>query len=262
MPQLTPQAQRIIDDLAQRYGVSTAAVMTLLQALVNGHGTMAQFNHPELGGSGQWIKGGMTMVGDMFNNALKAKVDGLCLELSTLLANQPLPAKATSSQSQSQQGQWHSQSESGDRAVDVSPADHGLGHWWPADLGTPNTVGAQNSTRYAYFANARRLAVESNGHITVYDTLDHRITGVSQQQSGGAALTFTSQHGPVDIAKLPVIAVDSVVQRGAAAPTHPPDSHQDMDVFTKLEKLAELRQKGILSEEEFSAKKAELLSKL
>jgi hypothetical protein len=41
--------------------------MTLLQALVNSNGTMAQFSHWELGGGGQWMRGGMTMVGDMFN---------------------------------------------------------------------------------------------------------------------------------------------------------------------------------------------------
>ena len=89
MQKLTDQGSQKINDLAQRYGVSTDAVMALLQALINGNGTMAQFNHHELGGSGQWSQGGMTMVGDMFNNVLKAKVDGLCTEISRLLAQQP-----------------------------------------------------------------------------------------------------------------------------------------------------------------------------
>jgi hypothetical protein len=62
--------------------------MTLLQSLVNGNGTMAQFNHRDLGGGGQWMRGGMTMVGDMFNHGLKAKIEGLCSELSQLLARQ------------------------------------------------------------------------------------------------------------------------------------------------------------------------------
>jgi hypothetical protein len=61
----------------------------VLPILTDGNGTMAQFNHWELGGGGQWMQGGMTMVGDMFNNSLKAKVDGLCFELSNLLAQQP-----------------------------------------------------------------------------------------------------------------------------------------------------------------------------
>jgi hypothetical protein len=34
------------------------------------------------------------------------------------------------------------------------------------------------------------------------------------------------------------------------------------DIFTMIERLAELRQKDILTEEEFAAKKAELLSRL
>jgi hypothetical protein len=34
------------------------------------------------------------------------------------------------------------------------------------------------------------------------------------------------------------------------------------DIFTMIERLAELRQKDILTEEEFAAKKTELLSRL
>src|SRR3982074_3013866 len=78
LPRLTDQGLQKINDLAQHYGVSADAVMTLLQALLNSKGTMAQFDHRELGGAGQWMPGGMTMVGDMFNHGLKAKVDGLC----------------------------------------------------------------------------------------------------------------------------------------------------------------------------------------
>ena len=40
-----------------------------------------------------------------------------------------------------------------------------------------------------------------------------------------------------------------------------PDSAQD-DLFAKIERLSELHKKGILSSEEFAAKKAELLSRL
>ncbi|MEI7894964.1 MAG: transglutaminase family protein, partial [Myxococcales bacterium] len=53
MQKLTSDGQQRISDLAQRYGVSTDAVTTLLQAVVNGNGTMAQFYHQELGGGGQ-----------------------------------------------------------------------------------------------------------------------------------------------------------------------------------------------------------------
>ena len=47
----------------------------------------------------------------------------------------------------------------------------------------------------------------------------------------------------------------------ASAP-YRPDGAQEMDLFDKIERLAELHNKGILSSEEFAAKKAELLSRL
>ena len=83
---VTPEAERAITDIAQRYGLSREAVLAMLFAVHAGGGTMAQFSIPELGGSGQWMRGGMTMVGNMFDNALKARVDTLCGELAQLLA--------------------------------------------------------------------------------------------------------------------------------------------------------------------------------
>jgi len=62
----------------------------LLGALEQGNGRQAQFNHPDLGGMGQWSQGGMIMVGDMFNQGLKYRVDALCNELAGLLRSQPL----------------------------------------------------------------------------------------------------------------------------------------------------------------------------
>jgi hypothetical protein len=49
-----------------------------------------------------------------------------------------------------------------------------------------------------------RLAVDTgDGKVQLYDTGDHRISGVQQHQSGSARkLTFTSQHGEVDLATL------------------------------------------------------------
>jgi len=187
MQQLTFAGQQKINDLAQRYAVSVDAVTTLLQAVVNGHGTMAQFYHAELGGGGQWMQGGMTMVGDMFNQGLKAKVAGLCAELSNLLANQPfVPAPSPQ-----------------------APLLGGSGNWWPGDLGVPSASGSQNDIRYAYFPSSRRLAVEVDGRVSVYDTLDHHIGGVSQQQQGsGASVTFTSQYGVVSVLSLPIVSGD------------------------------------------------------
>jgi hypothetical protein len=98
MQHLTPAGQRLVDQLAQRFGLSHEAVFHMLVAVNNGGGTMAQFNCPELGGSGQWMRGGMTIVGDMFNHGLKAAVDNLCNELASALAREQIfPAAATGS---------------------------------------------------------------------------------------------------------------------------------------------------------------------
>ena len=124
----------------------------------------------------------MTMVGDMFNYGLKSKVDGLCSELSQLLAQQPFVPLPASFQSQSQgAGQQHGSSAGAGSASLLSQKAPGRasGQWWPPELGFPNGSGAQNQVRYAYFSPARRLAVELNGHVTVYDTRDHQIGGVS-----------------------------------------------------------------------------------
>jgi hypothetical protein len=74
----------------------------MLESVINGNGSMAQFSHPEFSGSGQWMRGGMIMVSDMFDNYLKGRIDGLCNELSNLVANQPDLIRSGSFQSQSQ----------------------------------------------------------------------------------------------------------------------------------------------------------------
>jgi Short C-terminal domain len=259
---------------------------------------MAQFNHPEFAGSGQWMRGGMTMVSDMFNNYLKGRVDSLCSELSNLVANQPDLVRSGSFQSQSQgngsgygqaqTGYGSSQQQGGGYNGNSSSSSNGFGpsslfvppgpDWWGAELRFPNSTGAQNGVRYAYFAQARRLAIEVNGRVTVYDTLDHQIGGFSQQQSYGGTLSFNSQYGLIDVASLPVISVDGVAPYAPAAapspaPTQPvsngastnfnsPSSISSQDVFATIEKLADLRAKGILSDDEFASKKAELLSRV
>jgi hypothetical protein len=71
-----------------RHSVSPDAVRTILAALRSGGGRMAQFSHADLGGMSQWSSG-MTMVGDMFNNSLKSKLDSVCTELVAYLAQAP-----------------------------------------------------------------------------------------------------------------------------------------------------------------------------
>jgi hypothetical protein len=272
MNDLTPEGRRLVEDVAQRHGFSTDAVLSLLRALVAGGGTMAQFSHPELGGMGQWSQGGMLMIGDMFNNALKARVDAVCSELARLIGNQAVFAPARQSQSQSQQ-----QDQFGGGSPQVSlfvPGGGGSGQWWPDGLGSPSSTGAQNDLRYACFPANRRLAIQRGGVVTVYDTGDHVIGGVSQQQSGDQSLTFTSQYGLVRVADLPVVGPGNAAppppapafSAPAPAPAPPPApsaaAAAGENPIAMIEKLADLHQKGILSAEEFAAKKAELLSRL
>jgi hypothetical protein len=67
----------LVDRLAKKHSVSPAAVQVVLAALRSGGGRMAQFSHADFGGMSQWSPG-MSMVGDMFNTQLKAKLDALC----------------------------------------------------------------------------------------------------------------------------------------------------------------------------------------
>jgi len=102
MRKLTPAGQQLIEEVAKRHGCSADAAMSMLESVIRGNGSMAQFDHPEFGGSGQWMQGGMTMVSDMFNHRLKGQVQALYSDLSQLVANQPDLIRSGSFQSQSQ----------------------------------------------------------------------------------------------------------------------------------------------------------------
>ena len=85
----------------------------------------------------------------------------------------------------------------------MKPMDPPASDWWPEGLNSPGSSGSQNDMRYAFFPKQRRLAIEQNGKVTQYDTGDHRISGVSQQQQGSGGMpTFSSQDGEVDLASL------------------------------------------------------------
>ncbi|GJD62452.1 SHOCT domain-containing protein [Methylobacterium frigidaeris] len=248
-----------LDAIAARHGVSPDAARHLLDALARGHGRMAQFNHPDLGGMGQWSAGGMTMIGDMFNSGLKARVVALCEELAPLAT--ALPAESRGVQAQGFSGQGSSGQGFG-------------GSWWPEGLGQPATSGSQNDARYAFFPEARRLAIESGGRVTLYDTGDHRIGGVSQQQGSSHSLSFTSQHGPVRLDELPVVgepgqdaspapqAAPAPAPEAVAASSSQSTGAPSGDVFGMIERLSELHRRGVLTEAEFAAKKTELLARL
>jgi hypothetical protein len=280
MEQLTQAGEQAVQDLAHRYRVSVDAVKTLLVAVSAGGGSMAQFYVPELGGGGQWMRGGMTMVGDMFNSGLQATVSGLCSELSALLGSQQVFTPPQSRES---------------RAYGSTGMTSSGNAWWPADLGHPSSSGGQNNARYAYFPQARRLAIDSGGgHVAVYDTLDHQIGGVQQQQGGSYGLSFTSQFGTFTVDTLPLAGSTDASGSGQGAqgarntqpsppswqsppqspseptpapaqgghPQHSGSLHSQQDILAALERLGHLHQRGVLSDDEFKSKKAELLARL
>ncbi|GJE15576.1 SHOCT domain-containing protein [Methylobacterium marchantiae] len=254
-----PDRPSVLQTVADRHGVSIDAVRHLMRALEAGHGTMAQFNHPELGGFGQWSSGGMTMIGNMFDANLKSRVAAICAELA-----ESLPP-----------GGWDD---------GAAPAT-----WWPAELGRPSTSGSQNGMRYAYFPDSRLLAVESAGSLTLYDTGSYDISGVSQQQGSSQSLRFSGRNGYVDLESLQKVSTAPTPERAIEPkPFHPepiempvrgeevsrqsshqvsePESYPPAspagDVISTLERLSDLHRKGVLTESEFSAKKAELLARL
>ena len=260
MQKLTPAGEDLVNDLSSRYNLTRDAVVHMLIAVNNGGGTMAQVNCPELGGSGQWMRGGMTMVGDMFNHGLKMTVDNLCAELANGLANVQI--------------------------FPLLPADSpGSNQWWPGDYGHPISMGAQNNTKYAVFAG--KLAVQVDGQVTVYDTLNHNIGGVSQQQGGDNTLTFSSQFGTISVNQLPIIYGAGLTNTDIAQsqttstnfiqpPAVQPEPEQSDtqwngsdtatassdEIIGLIEKLANLRDIGALTEEDFDAKKKELLARI
>jgi hypothetical protein len=259
MAKLTPEGEKIVAALADRYAIGVEAVKMMLDAVAKGGGAMAQFNLPEFGGSGQWMRGGMTMIGDMFNNSMKATVDNLCNDLSKVLENQPNIMAPFLPQSQSQ-----SQSQGSGGASFWQSAQSGS--WWPSELGSPSSTGSQNSLRYAYFPGSNRLAIDDRGRIEVYDTSGYDIGGFGQQQSGDASLTFTSQRGVVRVDRLPrVTSAKPAPETRAATAAQPASTSSGADagsVLALIEQLGQLKEKGLLTDEEFAAKKSELLKRL
>ncbi len=253
MQKLTTEGQNLVNNLSSRYNLSHDAIIHMISAVNNGGGTMAQFNSPELGGSGQWMQGGMTMVGDMFNYGLKMTVDNLCNEISNaLMTTTVFPV--------------------------IPVGTPGSNQCWPVELGIPFSSGGQNNIRYAVFP--QRLAVELNGQVTVYDTLDHNIGGVSQQQGGDTSLTFSSQYGTISVATLPIVSgnanVQATPQTNFAEPSpqtiiqeepvmqemNITENESSFNIIELIEKLSQLHGAGALTDAEFNNKKAELLSRL
>ena len=247
-----------LEAVGRAHGFGPDATLCLHRALAAGRG-MAQFSHPELGGLGQWAGGGMTMIGEMGNPELRRRVGALCAALAA---------------------------EAGRDAAGEAP-DRAAASWWPAGLGTPASSGAQGDAAYAWFPQARRLAVRHAGKVAVYDTAGHAISGLSQD--GGAAPALRLHAGgreialsdlaladapgrgwtpprvveapPADVAeaRAGVAAADAVREDPGVAARPAEQGH---DPISLIERLSALRARGVLTEQEFAAKKTELLARV
>jgi hypothetical protein len=197
MQQLSAKGQRLVAQLAQRHGFGTAAVSTMVCAVLEGNGTMARFSHPEFGGAGQWTPGGR------INDMLDGRVDALCREIAAVLAQAPGLLLPEHSPAGGQEGEGY---QGGAFCQPRLLAPDPPTHWWPEELGIPSTTGTQHNVRYAYFSDTQRLAVDTGDEVWVYDAQDHQITGLAPQHAGDRSILFTSQFGTLNLAALPVIS--------------------------------------------------------
>jgi hypothetical protein len=106
----------LVDRMAKKHSVSPAAVQIVLAALRSGGGRMAQFSPADFGGMSQWSPG-MSMVGDMFNTQLEAKLDALCSDIAAHLDTLETAGGARAGVDVSYRSQTRTE------------------NWWPAGLG-------------------------------------------------------------------------------------------------------------------------------
>ncbi|WP_423821055.1 SHOCT domain-containing protein [Salinisphaera sp. SPP-AMP-43] len=238
--------------LAEQYGFSHEAVAHLFEAVSAGGGDMAMFDHPEYRGPGQWMRGGLIMITDPADGLLKNRIDALCHALSRLLR-------------ESTPDTIHRRISDHARAWDT-PGN--LRHaWWPAELGEPAISGETERLAYAYFEAACRFAIRYDGAIVWYDTGEHRLTGIAQHSGASPAdLVLTSTQAALALAELK--RIESVEDETSAPGSMPGGAvagerlSESTAIFEALERLAALRDQGVLTEDEFVAKKQELLSRL
>lgn len=110
-----PEVDQALKSVAERYGLSLDSVQSLFFAVGRGVKDGAVLRHRNWVAVGSGMLGGMTMVGNMFDHGLKARVDALCNELATLWSSMPTPRTADAARDAGF---------SGDR-------------WWPEELVCP-----------------------------------------------------------------------------------------------------------------------------
>ncbi|OIN60264.1 hypothetical protein [Arsenicibacter rosenii] len=156
-----------IAQIAQTHSLSEEVVTHLFNQLSLGHGKQAQFNHPALGGMGQW-QNGMLMVSDFSNHALKAKLTGVFADLVRLYTRQGAP-----------------------EAIGTRPETD--------NPGKPSMVATQNHLTVNYYQDKALLVITDNQRrtATTYSVAPHRLTGVSQQNQNNSvySLSFSNDKG-------------------------------------------------------------------
>ncbi|MES1930760.1 hypothetical protein SADO_15969 [Salinisphaera dokdonensis CL-ES53] len=246
--------------LAEQYGFSEAAVRHLFEAVTEGGGDMAMFDHDEFHGPGQWMRGGLIMTTTPGDRVLNNAIESLCNRLSALLRAQ---------QVQEQPGRKRISPTA--RAWDTSAAPRQ--RWWPAEWGDPVATGQADDLAYAFFDDAARLAIQHGHDVDLYKTADHHITGISQAQQGPTgSLVFTTPFGELELAQLE--RCDSSRQN-ADGPTRSDrmadngencadasSTQSSTEILDAIKELGALHRDGVLTDEEFAAKKQDLLQRL
>ncbi|MEO1469605.1 MAG: SHOCT domain-containing protein [Pseudomonadota bacterium] len=299
MSALTDEGEGVVADLANRHGFSVDAVTTMLHAVSAGYGTQAQFSHPEFGGMGQWSSGGMIMIGDMFNNALAGRVAVLCQEIAMVLGQRALFAPPPQSQNQGQvQGQGGLATSlfvPGGESGAWWPAELGAA----GSTGAQNDLlyaYFPDSCRLAIRLGGVTTVYDTGAHriggFSQQQGGDQSLTFTSQLGMVRVAdlPVVTPPAGPPpaaeapvmpeapEVAQAPVMPEPPLVAQAPLAADPPPVAAPPVDVppvdhgpgaasasdeiVALIEKLAALHAKGVLTDAEFEAKKADLLGRL
>lgn len=80
-----------VGSIAYKSEFSLEAVETMRRALAASGGRMAQFDHPEFGGVGQWMHGGMVMTSAGRDPVLEGRIDRLCEALDRAMDAETQP---------------------------------------------------------------------------------------------------------------------------------------------------------------------------
>jgi hypothetical protein len=79
------------------------------------------------------------------------------------------------------------------------------GLWPPTSLRRPTISGAHGTLKFAFFADKRRLLIESEGSLQIFDCGAHQIREVDEIVGERPTLEFISQNGRHPICELKLI---------------------------------------------------------